>query len=203
METREGTTVLDFHNYNEQKTSTLTCNNCGAELDQNAAFCTNCGAETGFRIVHGTIAPQELQGTQMVHVQQQQNKQVNTITDFDRSSISKREFINQYASPAYKKSIVGACIAFYICAGVTTIISLITDPIGIIDALLLAGLALGLHLSKKQVFAILLLILTVLEGVIGSIVSESVTGYVWVAVSISVLVTFGKINKEYKKFKNQ
>ena len=195
--------ILEKQDFVQSESLVQYCENCGVALPQNVAFCTNCGAETGFRIVHGTIAPQELQGTQMVHVQQQQNKQINTTTNFDRSSISKREFINQYASPAYKKSIVGACIAFYICAGVTTIISLITDPIGIIDALLLAGLALGLHLSKKQVFAILLLILTVLEGVIGSIVSESVTGYVWVAVSISVLVTFGKINKEYKKFKNQ
>ena len=81
---------------------------------------------------------------------QSQNVQMDSVVDLDTNSISKREFINKYASPAYGKSIIATCIIFYIGAGITALHSIFTNPIGIIDALLLAGLALGLHLSKMK-----------------------------------------------------
>lgn len=75
------------------------------------------------------------------------------------------------------------------------------NPVGIIDALVLAGLALGMHLAKSKVCAILILILSVVE-VVASIMYGAFPFW-WLIAGISAVVTFSKIDKQYKQFLNR
>lgn len=126
------------------------------------------------------------------YAQQQYNQQ-------NGQYISKKEFINKYAEPSLRNNIRNIAIFCYVCAGLTFVVSCLLNPFGIIDALLLAGFALGMHLGKSKVFAILILVLSIIE-VIAGLVSGAASGVIWVVAGITAVITFNKIDKQYKQF---
>lgn len=112
--------------------------------------------------------------------------------------VSRKEFINKYANPSLRKNITSIAILCYLCAGVTFVVSCLYYPLGCIDALILAGLALGMHLAKSKVCATFILVLSIIE-VLLSMDSGSVP-VLWLIVGISAVTTFNKIEKAYKEF---
>lgn len=116
-------------------------------------------------------------------------------------SVSRKEFIEKYAQPSLKKNITSIAILCYVCAGLTFIVSCLIYPLGIIDAVVLTGFALGMHLGKSKVCAILILILSIIEVIMG-IVIGSVPIW-WLIAGISAVITFNKIDKQYKAFLNR
>ena len=115
--------------------------------------------------------------------------------------MSRKEFVERYAQPSLKTSITSIAILCYVCAGLTFLVSCLTNPFGIIDALLLAGLALGMHLAKSKVCAILILVLSIIEVIASLIVGAF--PFLWLIAGISAVVTFSKIDKQYKQFLNR
>ncbi len=115
--------------------------------------------------------------------------------------VSRKEFIENYAQPSVKKDIKTIAIICYVCAGITFAFSCIINPAGIIDALVLAGLALGMHLGKSKVCAILILILSIVECVAG-LMAGSVPFW-WLIAGVYAVVTFNKVDKQYKQFLNR
>lgn len=112
--------------------------------------------------------------------------------------VSRKEFIDKYAYPSLRKNITSIAILCYVCSGLTFIVSCLFYPLGIIDAVILLGLALGMHLAKSRVCAILILILSIIE-VILSLLSGSFPFW-WLIAGISAVITFNKIEKQYKSF---
>ena len=78
------------------------------------------------------------------------------------------------------------------------IVSCLFNPFGIIDALILAAFALGMHLAKSKICAILILILSIVE-VLLSLASGSFPFW-WLIAGVSAVITFNKIDKQYKAF---
>ena len=115
--------------------------------------------------------------------------------------ISRKEFIDQYIEPSLRKNIASIAILCYVCAGLTFVVSCLSNPIGIIDALILTGLALGMHLAKSRICAILILIFSIIE-VLLALVSGSFPFW-WLLAGISAVTTFSKIEKQYKQFLNR
>lgn len=168
------------------QTRVVFCNNCGTQMSSDALFCTTCGKK---RVI--------MQNQN--NVQQQYNQ--NPYTTYTGCNISRKTFIENYLQPSLKKNITSIAILCYVCAGLTFIASCLVNPAGIIDALLLAGLALGMHLAKSSVCAILILVLSIIEVIF----SLFVGGFPiwWLIAGISAVVTFNKIEKEYKQFLNR
>ncbi len=115
--------------------------------------------------------------------------------------VSRKDFINKYAQPSFKKDIRNIAIFCYVCAGITFLVSFLYNTLGIIDALLLVGLALGMQLTKNSGFAIGILVLSILECISG-LASGSIPFW-WLIAGISAVVTFGKLDKQYKQFLNR
>lgn len=183
--------------YSATPTQNNFCNGCGNYLPENAQFCTVCGRKRLDTNIENTIS-------QSTSSCQQTVPQTNYYAHAEASvppvgfPISKKEFINKYAQPSLRKNITSIAILCYVCSGLTFIVSCIFNPWGIIDALILLGLALGMHLAKSKVCAILILILSIIE-VLMSIVSGSFPFW-WLVAGISAVTTFSKIEKQYKTF---
>ena len=165
------------------------CTNCGTEIPAGTAFCSNCGQAVSVQ-----------NATQTPPVQQQVYPQYNTQVAGQPTQgqfISKKDYINNYI-PSFKRDIRNVAIACYICAGLNAVISLILNPLGILDSLILFGITLGMHLGKSKVCAIILLVFACLEALYGIIATGTPTSILWVIAGIWAVITFNKADKEYK-----
>ncbi|MBR0467146.1 MAG: zinc ribbon domain-containing protein [Clostridia bacterium] len=167
------------------------CTGCGTELPAGTVFCSNCG-----QAVSGQNT------TQASPVQQQEYPQYNAQVIGQPPQgqfISKKDYINNYI-PSFKRDLKNVAIACYICAGLNGIISLILNPLGIIDSLVLLGVTLGMHLGKSKTCAIILLIVACFEALYGIIATGRPTSIIWVIAGVWAVVIFNKAGKEYKNY---
>ncbi len=168
----------------------MFCSKCGAQHVQGAAFCSNCG--------------QALMQAQAVNTYYNNSIYGNPATPqysatVKRQYISKREFRNNYV-PTFKKDIKSIAILCYVCAGLTGVVSLAVNSLGWIDAILLLGVTLGMHLGKSKVCAIILLVLACIEAVAGIVLIGTPSAVLWVLAGIWAVVTFNKADKQYKNY---
>lgn len=175
----------------------IFCNGCGNQLLEGAAFCSFCGQKRPDANVQSGTSPcsPHYQQFEPQTSSYTSNEACFPSTDY---SVSRREYINKYAQPSLRKNITSIAILCYVCAGLTVIVSCLFNPIGIIDAIILAGFALGMHLAKSKVCAILILILSIIE-VLLSLASGSFPFW-WLIAGVSAVITFSKIEKQYKSF---
>lgn len=157
------------------------CNICGNQMPSDASFCPVCGQ-------------------QRVTAAQQSYGYTNQACA-DPSAVSRKEFINNYIQPSLKKNITSVAVLCYICAGITFVVSCFMNLYGIIDAVILAGLALGMHLAKSRVCAFLILVFSIIEFIL-SLTAGSFPIW-WLVAGIMAVVTFNKIEKQYKQFKSR
>lgn len=169
------------------------CSACGAKLKNGAEFCTNCGAP----IENGKFFNEPLREDQIGS--STFGNTVNTRVSPIRQHIGRKEYINEYAPQSLKNDVRNVAIGCYVLVGLSAVLSIVINPVGIIESLLLLGLALGMHLGKSKVCAVLIFALSIAEVLIGIIVGVSV-GYLWPIVGIFALVTFNKIDKQYLQF---
>ncbi len=116
------------------------------------------------------------------------------------TAISKKEFIEKYAPVSFKSGIRNAAICAYICAGITAVYALITSPWALIDAAVFLGLTLGMHLGKSKVCAILMLVVSIVECILGFVMTGTFTSFLWIAASVWAVSYFRKADKQYEEF---
>lgn len=181
-------------NYMAQTAETVFCTNCGAQIPSVAMFCSGCGAK---RLNNNT------QNEMQSNCEQPDVFSTPTDTPLPPSGqpVSRKEFIDKYAQPSLRKSITSIAILCYVCAGLTFVVSCIMNPAGIIDALILTVLALGMHLAKSKVCAILILVFSIVEVIFSLMVGAFPVW--WLIAGISAVVVFSKIDKQYKQFLNR
>lgn len=188
-------------NEDNAKPPVVFCTACGTQMPEGTTFCSVCGQKRINSNVHGAV-PQSTMPNQQVF------SQMSSFNNFDSTPlppagtpVSRKEFINKYAQPSLRKNITSIAILCYVCAGLTFIVSCLLNPFGIIDALALGGLALGMHLAKSKVCAILILVLSIIEVIMSLIVGMFPVW--WLVAGILAVVTFSKIDKQYKQFLNR
>lgn len=181
--------------YNQQNYSKINCcPNCNSPLVGSAIFCTNCGARVD---KSNTTQPNFNSG----FYQGQQPFPNNAY--YNNRAVSKKEFIENYASPNLRKEITVISIILYVMAGLNFVFGCIFSPLTIIDSLILLGLTLGMHIAKNKAFAIAILVLSILEVVASMILNASIGPYLWLIMGICAVCNFYKIDKQYNIFLNQ
>lgn len=117
-------------------------------------------------------------------------------------TISKKEYIENYAPEMVRKNIKTEAILAYICVGISLIaaIFLYKSVASVIEVLIILGLALGMHLGKSNVCAILLLLIGVLEWGIKCALTNSYTPNLILLVGVYSVINFHKASKMYKEF---
>ena len=182
-----------------ESSASVFCTNCGAKMTEDIALCPICGQRRPEQSVQGAFSQNPVPA-------QQDFSQGNPYAYAEGPAfpagyqVSRKEFIEKYTQNSLRKDITGVAILCYVCAGINLISAFLLNPIGIIDSLLLAGLALGMHLAKSKVCAILILVLGIVEFVLSLIAGGF--PYLWLIAGITAVVTFSKIDKQYKQFLN-
>ncbi|MBE6813371.1 MAG: zinc ribbon domain-containing protein [Ruminococcaceae bacterium] len=167
------------------------CSNCGTQLPAGSAFCTNCGQQVSDANAGGMNA----QGNPF-----EAPPATSTPMPAAGTSVSRKEFIEKYAPKSVKSDIKAVAITCYVCAAITFGVACAAAPAGIIDALLLAGFALGMHLLKSRVFAVLILVLSIVESVF-AIAQGATAPVLWIICGVAAIMIFVKLEKQYKDFK--
>lgn len=160
------------NNMFQQTAAACVCPNCRNSIQPNFTNCPVCGAPV------------------------MQAQPVN------RLNVSRKEFIENYLPPSEKRNINSVAILCYVCAALTAAVCLFMNPWGLIDAGILFAIALGMQLTKSRVFAILLLIFSIIEFILTVAVAAAPPVW-WLVAGIAAVVIFNKIEKKYKQFKGQ
>lgn len=176
------------------------CNGCGNRMPDGAQFCPVCGQGRSNANSGAVNASNAVPNEQAF---QQSSFDATDETPLPPAGypVSRKEFIDKYAQPSLKKNITSIAILCYVCAGLTFVASCLLNPFGIIDAVILAGLALGMQLTKSRVFAILILVFSIIEVLIS--LASGAFPFWWLIAGVSAMVTFSKIEKQYKQFTNR
>ena len=114
------------------------------------------------------------------------------------AGISKKEHLKNYAGNDFNRQLKGAAIMGYVCAGINGALSLL-NPLAIVDALLLLGLTLGMHLGKSKGCAIAILVFSIISMVLGLVATGQIGGWLVLLCGIYGLVIFNKADKKYKE----
>ena len=181
------------------------CSRCGKPLMSGSQFCTSCGAPIQ------AVAPV----TQPVNNYQPVNNAMPSIQQPLKPppGLSKKEFMNDY-SPEFNKNIRTSAIIGYVCAVISALLfihsvvmgigtGLITTIVIILSVLQIAmvvGFSLGLHLGKSKGCAIAFLVSNIVYTIIGVIISGRFTGSFLFVASISAVIAFSKLDKQYKQY---
>lgn len=182
------------------------CSRCGKPLMSGSQFCTSCGAPIQ------AAAPV----TQPVNNYQPVNNgfpPINGQPVKPPPGLSKKEFMNDY-SPEFNKNIRTSAIIGYVCAGIsallfipgvvmgigTGLITTIDIILSVLQIAMVVGFSLGLHLGKSKGCAIAFLVSNIVYTIVGIIVSGSGTGVLVFAASISAVIAFSKLDKQYKQY---
>lgn len=175
---------------------------CGSYVPNDANFCQVCGGSDFVSESNQTPNQPTFDQTWQSPVPQNQPKKKTYSPENPLPPsgypVSRKDFIEKYAEPSLKKNITSIAILCYVCAGVTFVASCLSNPWGIIDAVVLAAFALGMHLAKSKACAILILILSIVE-VLLSLPAGSFPFW-WLFAGISAAVVFAKIEKQYREF---
>lgn len=164
----------------------MLCQKCNAQIPDNSQFCTNCGAA-----IETSVRNTPLQYVPLVTEPVQEQP-----VDF-------KDFLTRFAPEEVRKSLRSASILAYVCAGISAVANLVLGyPLGLIDVAILLGLALGMHIGKSKICAILLLVAAVAEVAYTLATTGNFGGWLWILAGVSGVMAFAKAEKMYKQFQN-
>ena len=160
------------------------CRNCKAEVPADASSCANCGY------------------SDFDEVEQEAYGAYEGFTGQTTKSMpqNRKDFIDNYADPSLRKEIKNYAILCYVCAGLSMVVAIAFNFLGIIDALILLGLSLGMHLGRSKVCAVLILVMGAVSMIVNLIVSGQIAGWLVLLAGIFAVKVFNKADKQYKAY---
>ena len=152
------------------------CANCGAVIAPGGVFCPGCGLGVGEKTKVDPVLPE---------------------------GITKREYYKNYADDSFKRQLKGSAILCYIVAGVTALMAVLINPLSLLDAIIVLGLGLGMHLGRSKVCAYIILIYSILSTLITLISTGTFGGWLLILAGVYAVITFSKGDKRFKELTGQ
>ena len=116
-------------------------------------------------------------------------------------NITFKEYMETHADPAHLKSIKTSAIICYVCLGISAVIAILFNLLGLIDVVVLGALTFGMHLGKSKGCAIALLVCSILSTVIALVSTGQISGWLWIIASVTAVSAYSKMSKAYEAFK--
>ena len=154
------------------------CAKCGAQIVAGGRFCPVCAHQVGMPVEPGASVQLP-------------------------EGITKKEYFKHYAGESFYRDIKIASIIAYICAGISAVVALLVNPWGLIDAVILLALALGVHIGKSKGCAIAMLAYSIFSVLLGLIVNGTLGGWLWIAAGATAVIAFANAEKRYKQLTNK
>lgn len=141
---------------------------------------------------------------QIIAFFERENVNQNPMAMQGRPTISKHEFFKNYCDKNDKKTINIWCIIIYVLGIINFVSTVIVQRnfLAIVDLVVILGFTLGIHLAYNRGCAIALLVHSCLNILIFIVMYKQLNGYLWLMVSICLLLTVNKMHKDYNNFKN-
>jgi hypothetical protein len=114
-----------------------------------------------------------------------------------------KEFAAFPANKTARGLILAAAICCYISAGVTVILGASSYPPMLLDAAILLGLGLWVHVSKTLASAVVLLVYAGINTLIMLAMTQSAGGWLILAGGILAVVGANMLNKDWKAYQAQ
>lgn len=125
-----------------------------------------------------------------------------------KKDISFKEFYKDYCSADIKKNITGSAVALYVCSGITLFAAIAVSLFGIdimagvIDAILMLGLALGIQIGKSRACAVIILVYSIFNCLYSLVTTGRLSGYLIIIAAVYATIATFKARKEYKEYIN-
>lgn len=118
-----------------------------------------------------------------------------------RKTITKDEYINNYADEKIIKNINIAAIVGYVCLGITAITGIIALNMAVLlEVIIMLGFLLGMHLGKKKWCAMVFMCIAILDCVVSLIFAGRPSGWMVIIAGIWAVNSFNKLDKAYSTF---
>lgn len=159
------------------------CSKCGAPVNVNNAQDANAAGAGGFNA--GAAMGQPTAGGYNANGMQG-----------SQAPLTKKEFFKHPNVASLRSQIIGAGIFCYISAGLSLVFA---DSI--IDALLILGLGLGIHLGRSRVCAIILTVYSVFNMIIMILLEGTLTGWLILLAGIYAIIYTFKYQSAWAEYK--
>lgn len=116
--------------------------------------------------------------------------------------MSRKEFYRHAVMKRIRTNINTASIILYVCSVATFVLNvvLMNNVFGIVDVILVLGLALGIHIAKSRVCAGAMTIYSLINVIATAIGTGRLTGYLPVIAAIYALVETCNFHKAWKEY---
>ena len=114
-------------------------------------------------------------------------------------TVTKAEYRKEYAPEQFYKTIKSMCIVLYIFLGISAVLSFIGNPFALIEIVAVAGLTVGVHLTKNKGCVIAILVYSCISCVLGLLTSGTPSAIIWIILSINMLLNINKVDKHYNE----
>ena len=124
----------------------------------------------------------------------EENPYGQDFANYQTEYVSKEEFLKNHET--LKKNVKVIAIISYVLIALNAI-SIIINPLVIIDIAILLVCTLGAHLKKKKGFAIGVLIYGIISVIIGLVSAGTPSGWMWIIFGILYITQMNKAEKDY------
>lgn len=158
----------------------MKCPTCGTDVQPGQKYCPSCGT------VQKADQPWGAPGAP-------------SVTEGARG-ISKAEFCRNHAPDKMRKNIRGCAILCYISAVVTGVFAVLTNPFMFIDAAVVLGLGLGIHLKQSRVCSIILLAYGIFSCITLLLSTGRLGSWLIILAGVFAVIYTFQLEKEYRAF---
>ena len=205
----------------------MQCNSCGAPYPDNSPSCPHCGQPNQFQGNPQNFGqPNQFQGNPQNFGQPNQfqgnpqnfgqpNQFQGNPQNFGQPNpyqnaypggapsgppMTKSQFFKLPGMNQFRSSLIGAACLAYFCAAITFIFALITNPLSILDAAILLGLALGMHLGRSRACAFVMLGYSIFNFIYAIIGTHTLGGWLIILAAVLGCIATCKMHAAYKSY---
>lgn len=177
----------------------MQCQSCGTQYPDNFRTCPSCGAPAPMpnqRPYNGQPNPYngqpQFNNAQQNNAQQYPYGNPYAAPNQVPQGMSKHDFYRSPICKKYRGNIIASSVIIYVCVGINLLlIALLQNYTSLIDAAIMLGLGLAIHLAQSRVCAILLCVYGVFNTVIVYLSSGEFGGWlILVAAIYAIVATF-------------
>ena len=181
----------------------MQCQSCGTQYPDNFRTCPNCGAPAPMpnqRPYNGQPNPYNGQ-PQPNNGQQYPYGNPYAAPNQVPQGMSKHDFYHSPLCKKYRGNIIASSVIIYICVGINLLlIAFLHNYTSLIDAAIMLGLGLAIHLAQSRVCSILLCVYGVINTIIVFLSSGEFGGWLILVAAIYAIVATFQYQSAWNKY---
>lgn len=179
----------------------MQCRSCGAPYPDNSPYCPHCGQPNELQGNPQNFGqPNQFQGNFQNFGQANQYQNAYPGGAPSGPPMTKQQFFKLPGMKQFRSSLIGAACLAYACVAFTLISAILLNPLSILDAAILLGLALGMHLGVSRACAFVMLGYSIFNFIYAIIFLHTPGGWLVILAAILGCIATCKMHAAYKSY---